>query len=97
MSNSSLSNYDNDVQELRTQINIVDEAIVDLLKKRMDLVIQVREFKSIDQMPSHNMAREKQVIENVANSCTGLTKEFVARVYCHLLEITRELADKKTS
>lgn len=86
--------YDNSIQELRTKINILDETIVDLLKKRFDLVCQVREIKHVDKMPQHNLDRENMVIQYAERNCSGLQKEYIHNVYAALMKITREMADK---
>lgn len=94
-SDSNLDRFDNSIQTLRTQINVLDEKIVDLLKTRLQLVFQVREIKHIDEIPQHSMEREHVVIENATHNCCGLEKEYLAETYQALLTATRKVADKK--
>ena len=92
---TELPGYDNEIQNLRTQINLLDEDIADLLKQRLQLVHQVREFKKIEGLPFYCPTREEVVISNVAADSTGLEKEYLETIYKSLLEVTRKVADIK--
>jgi len=94
-SSSHLENYDNEVQNLRTQINLLDGQIVSLLKDRLNLVHQTREIKQIDGIPMHSIDRESVVLKNVTHGADGLTKQYLQEVYQNLLEVTRRVADQK--
>lgn len=89
-----MDNYDNELQEIRTRINLLDETIVDLLKKRFDLVCQAREIKHVDGLPQHNFDREKMVIKYAEENSSGLQKEYIHNVYEALMKVTRDMADK---
>lgn len=94
-SESSLSHYDNSLQELRTQINLLDEQIAALLKERLSLVLQAREIKMIDGIPAHSTEREQVIVANVIDASVGLEREYLADIYQALLTTTRQVADKK--
>lgn len=90
-----ISNYDNEIQNMRTQINILDEKIVGLLKDRLQLVYQVREFKKIEGIPFHCPTREEVVVTNATAGTEGLEKQYLETIYKTLLEVTRTVADTK--
>lgn len=92
---NEVTGYDNEIQNMRTQINILDEKIVNLLKERLQLVYQVREFKKIEGIPFHCPTREEVVVTNATAGTQGLEKEYLETVYRSLLEVTRKVADIK--
>lgn len=87
--------YSNEVQNLRTEINILDDKIVSLLKERLQLVHEVREFKKIEGLPFHCPDREEVVLSNITMGSEGLEKEYLSQIYKTLLETTRTVADQK--
>lgn len=92
---SILEKYDNEVQTLRTQINVLDDEIVKLLKERLELVFEAREIKQIDGLPLHCLERENVVLKNATYDTVGLEREYLQDIYTSLLEITRKIADQK--
>lgn len=92
---NEMTGYDNEIQSMRTQINILDEKIVNLLKERLQLVYQVREFKKIEGIPFHCPTREDIVVANATEGTQGLEKEYLETIYRSLLEVTRKVADIK--
>lgn len=96
-SQSNLSNYDSGLQELRTQINLLDEKITELLKERLSLVLQAREIKMVDEIPAHSAEREQVILANVIEGTSGLEREYLTEVYQALLTTTRQVADKKAT
>lgn len=93
--NVSATPYHNEIQTLRTEINILDDKIVNLLKERLNLVHQVREIKKIEGMPFHCPEREEVVLTNISFATTGLEKEYLTTIYKSLLDVTRTVADQK--
>lgn len=95
---STLSNpYNNEVQNLRTEINILDDKIVGLLKERLQLVHEVREIKKIEGMPFHCPDREEVVLANISVGTEGLEREYLNEIYKALLQVTRNVADQKVN
>lgn len=92
---TEVAGYDNEIQNMRTQINIIDEKIVDLLKERLQLVCQVREIKKIEGLPFYCPTREEVVITNATEGTNGLEKEYLEAIYKTLLDVTRKVADIK--
>jgi len=54
------------LEEIRQEINLVDEALVKLLERRLDAVTQVAEYKIAHQLPVFDSKREVQVLEKIA-------------------------------
>lgn len=90
-----IANYNNEIQSLRTDINILDEKIVSLLKERLQLVHEVREIKLVEGLPFHCPDREEIVLSNISLGSQGLEKEYLTTIYKSILEVTRTVADQK--
>lgn len=56
-----------DLETIRSQINQVDQELVLLLEKRMELVDQVTAFKQATGKPVLDSSREVAVLERVGN------------------------------
>jgi chorismate mutase / prephenate dehydratase len=59
------------LDELRKQIDIVDEELVALLNKRAQIVIEIGRLKSKDGTPIYAPDREKAVLEKIRRANTG--------------------------
>lgn len=57
-----------DLQKIRLQIDVVDKQLATILEQRLELVLQVAEYKKAHGMPVKDVAREAKVIAKV----TGL-------------------------
>lgn len=51
------------LQELRKQIDFLDEKIVELFEKRMEIVLSIAKYKEENNLPVLNNLREEEVIE----------------------------------
>ena len=49
-----------DLQELRSQIDEIDDALVALFGKRMDVAAQIADYKKENNLPSYHPARERE-------------------------------------
>ncbi len=57
-----------DLKALRAQINEIDEALVDLFKKRMEIVYRVARYKIDNSMEVLDRSREEQIINKYLNN-----------------------------
>jgi chorismate mutase/prephenate dehydratase len=57
-----------DLNALRTQINEIDEALVELFKKRMEIVYKVAQYKIDNSMEVLDRSREEQIINKHLNN-----------------------------
>ena len=58
-----------EIKELREQIDIIDDELVRLFAKRMDISKQVAEYKKENSLPIHVPAREREILQEVAKKC----------------------------
>lgn len=80
------------IQDYRQQINAVDEQIVSLLEKRMDIAAGIGEVKKAQGLPAYDPAREKEKIELVKGLADNEDyKEYIGRMFAAIMAETRQM------
>ena len=71
------------IQQLRKQIDELDNQLMDLLAKRMQVCRQIGEYKKEHNMTVLQASRYNEILEKrgVQGSLTGMAPEFVAKVF----------------
>lgn len=77
-----------DLNDIREQINEIDNEIVKLLTKRMSCSIDVANFKVKNNLPVLNAEREKEVLQKVSSKTPGLESEMYA-LYSAIMDISK--------
>lgn len=54
------------LDELRTQIDAVDDSLVELFQKRMDIAAQIAEYKRENGLPILQSAREREKLAAIS-------------------------------
>ena len=82
----------NELILLRNKIDRIDDSILELLKKRMDIVDEVGQLKRQNNAVIYHPDREKEIIERlVKNSLGKLTKSAVEAIYLEIFGVSRNL------
>ncbi len=81
-----------DILEYRQQINEIDDQIVALLEKRMDVAAGIGEEKRRKGLPAYDAAREQEKIELVK----GLAKKeeykpYIGQMFADIMAQTRQM------
>lgn len=71
------------MEELRKQIDILDEQIVSLLKKRQELVKKIHELKKHNSLQAKDSLREQEIISRLKKLYDD---ELVEKVYQEIFE-----------
>ncbi len=82
-----------DLLDLRNKIDDIDDELVPLLLKRMDISRQVAEYKFKRGIPVLNEKREQEVLDLVAKDC-GEQGEAVKTVFSSIMDASRALQHK---
>ena len=82
-----------DLLELRKQIDEVDDALIPLLLKRMEISKEVAKYKAEHSMPVLNEDREKQILQDVAEKC-GEQGDAVKTIFSAAMDASRALQHK---
>ena len=65
------------LEELRKEIDKVDEAIVDLLQKRMDISKEIGEIKKSKDVPVKDEEREREILDKVPEKLKSIFNEII--------------------
>ncbi|MDD6729091.1 MAG: prephenate dehydratase [Eubacteriales bacterium] len=82
-----------DLLDLRKEIDDIDNQLIPLLMKRMDISSQVAEYKVKRGIPVLNEEREQQILDNVAEKC-GDKGEIIKTVFAATMDASRALQHK---
>jgi len=78
-----------DLKELRDQIDIIDGEILDKFQKRMDLCLQVAEYKKKNKVNVLQTGREKEVIDGIKNRSEERYKDSAAVLFSNIMDISK--------
>lgn len=82
-----------DLLELRNEIDKLDDELIPLLLRRMDISRQVAEYKVQNGIPVLNEQRELEILEDVASKC-GEQGEVIKTVFSAIMDASRALQHK---
>ena len=80
--------------ELREKINHIDDQLVALFCDRMDLAAQVAEVKKEQSLPIYVPARERQILQDVAEKAGPEMANYTRVLYSMLFELSRSYQRK---
>ena len=80
------------LDELRSQINAVDDQLIRLLNERAGLSLAVGDYKAGRNEPVHRPFREESLLERLVRASTGpMREEQLRAVYREILAMSRQL------
>jgi len=85
-----------DLTELRTEIDKVDDELVRLFTKRMDISAQIADYKKENQLPIFVPAREREKLSDVAQKAGPDMANYTRVLYSMLFELSRSHQSKRT-
>jgi len=86
------------IPQLRQSIDALDREILELVSKRLELVMQVGEVKRSLGLAVHDPAREHDLLERVAAATTPpLTAAMAQRIFRCIIEESRSLEQRHVS
>ncbi|MBN2412154.1 chorismate mutase [candidate division KSB1 bacterium] len=81
-----------DINELRKEIDRIDEQILDLLSNRANYAIQIGRFKTQNEISIHSHEREVQILNNVISKNAGpLTENNIKSIFVQIIDACRNL------
>jgi histidinol-phosphate aminotransferase len=86
---------DADLQQLRSEIDHLDDEILGLLQARAQLVTRVGRLKAQTNTPVLDPAREQAVLERVAQRAAGLPPDAVHAVFCAIIDASLALEQQQ--
>lgn len=78
-----------ELKELRNQIDLIDDELVQLFTKRMEISAQVADYKREHNMPIHVPAREQDILQAVAKKAGPDMASYACELYSTIFELSR--------
>ncbi|MBQ8880858.1 MAG: bifunctional chorismate mutase/prephenate dehydratase [Oscillospiraceae bacterium] len=85
------------LKEIRTQIDAIDDELVQLFVKRMNLSAQVADYKKANNMPIYVPSREREILQQVADKAGPEMANYTRVLYSMLFELSRSYQSKRNS
>ena len=79
-----------DLQEIRRNIDRIDQELVDLFCRRMELAAQVAAYKKENNMAIFVPEREQQILDAIAEQAGPEMAAYVRKLYASLLELSKD-------
>lgn len=86
-----------DLKELRTQIDEIDIKLVELFVKRMEISAQVADYKKANNLPIYVPAREREILQDVAEKAGPDMANYARVLYTMLFELSRSYQRKRNT
>ena len=83
-----------DIQELRSQIDAIDDELVHLFCKRMEVSSNIAAFKKEHAMPIYIPAREREKLQDVSKKAAPGMDNYTRVLYSMLFELSRSYQSK---
>ena len=86
-----------DLNEIRMDIDKIDEELVRLFCARMDLSAKVADYKKANNLPIFVPARERAILQSVAQKAGPEMENYTRVLYSMLFELSRSYQSKRNS
>ena len=84
-----------ELEQLRGDIDAIDRQIVDLMKRRMETVAQVAEYKKANNMPVLDTSRERALLSKVGQEAGEELADYVQSMYRTIMAASRSYENGK--
>ena len=84
-----------DLNELRSQIDNIDDQLVELFAKRMDIAAAIGDYKKENNLPVFVPAREREKLKDVAEKAGPEMANYTRVLYSMLFELSRSYQSKR--
>lgn len=78
-----------DLGKIREEIDGIDDKIVELFSKRMELCVNVAKYKKENGLPVFQASREEQILEKVGKKCPENLKRGTKLLFTHIMDISK--------
>ena len=86
-----------DLQELRTEIDRIDDQLVKLFAERMEIAAKIGDYKKQRNLPVFVPAREREKLQDVAEKAGPEMEEYIRELYTTLFSLSRNYQNKRNS
>ena len=78
-----------DIKDLRNEINAIDKELVALFNKRMNISLEVAEYKIKNNIPVLDKGRERDILEKVASESHPDIANYTRMLYSDIFNFSR--------
>ena len=86
-----------DLNELRNEINSIDEEILSLFLRRMDITSQVADYKKAHDLPIYQPQREREILKKVADKAGPELGGYASVLFSMLMELSKSYQNKRNN
>ena len=86
-----------DLKDLRDKIDAIDDELVQLFVKRMEISAQVADYKKANGLPIYVPAREREILQDVAEKAGPEMANYTRVLYSMLFELSRSYQKKRNT
>ena len=84
-----------ELSELRTQMDSIDDQLVKLFGQRMEVAAQIADYKKANDLPIFAPAREREILQDVAEKAGPDMANYTRVLYSMLFELSRSYQSKR--
>ena len=88
---------DKNLEQLRKEIDVIDDAILDAFNKRMKLSAEIAKYKKNNNIPVLDEGREKEKLDRIAKNTNQDMSAFSSKLYLTLADLSRDYQNKINS
>ena len=85
-----------DIQDMRKEIDAIDDQLVQLFTQRMDVAARIADYKKAENLPIFVPAREREKLADVAEKAGPEMANYTRVLYSMLFELSRSYQSKRT-
>lgn len=85
------------LNELRNQIDDIDEQITSLFGERMKICAKIAEYKQENDLGVRDEARERAVLDKISSLCEAELAPYAVTLYKTMFELSRDYQSKKAT
>ena len=84
-----------DLTQLRNEINTIDDEILSLFQRRMEVAGQVADYKRANGLPIYQPAREREILKNKAEQAGPELGGYARVLFSMLMELSKSYQNKR--
>ena len=84
-----------DIKELRNEIDSIDDKILELFERRMDICRDIARYKNENKLPVLNSNREAEIINNVRLGSPSYLADSSAILFSNMMDISKVLQSEE--
>ena len=78
------------LEEIRKEISAINDEMLALFVKRMELSAQVARYKKANGLPTLDRKREEAILQKVADNTTDEFRQFALEFFRNMMDLSKE-------